>query len=96
MPRVLRTPEALTDLRAIVSYIAQDNSSAASKWLEEIEYLFAILATQPKIGERVRTKRLGRVRRVSRQQYVVYYKSLSDGVEILRVIHGARDHKRIT
>lgn len=95
MPRVLRTDETLADLRHIASFIAQDNPAAASDWLDEMERLFSILATQPRIGKRMRTKRLGTIRQFSRGSYVVYFRPLSDGLEILRVLHGARDHKRI-
>jgi toxin ParE1/3/4 len=95
MPQILRTDETLADLRHIASYIAQDNPAAASHWLDEMQQLFSILATQPRIGKRMRTKTLGTVRQFSRGNYVVYFKPLADGVEILRVLHGARDHKRI-
>jgi toxin ParE1/3/4 len=95
MPQVLRTEEALADLRQIALYIAHENSASASGWLAEMEQLFSILARQPRIGKRMRTKRFGTVRQFSRGNYVVYFKPLADGVEILRVLHGARDHKRI-
>jgi plasmid stabilization system protein ParE len=95
MPHVVRTEETLADLRHIASYIAQDNPAAASAWLDDMEQLFSVLATQPRIGKRMRTKRLGTVRQFSRGNYVVYFKWLADGVEILRVLYGARDHKRL-
>jgi toxin ParE1/3/4 len=95
MPQVLRTEETLADLRQIASYIAQDSPAAASHWLEDMEHLFSMLATQPRIGKRMRTKRLGTVRQFSRGNYVVYFKPLADGVEILRILHGARDHRRL-
>ncbi|HEY2881101.1 MAG TPA: type II toxin-antitoxin system RelE/ParE family toxin [Pirellulales bacterium] len=93
--RVERTPEAALDLRAIAGHIAQNNPSAAHQWLREMEALFSILATQPEMGQRMQTQRFGVVRQISRGNYVVYYRPHNDGVEILRIIHGARDHNQL-
>lgn len=95
MPQVLRTLEAREDLRNIVGYIAQDNPAAAMKWIDAMEQLFETLAIQPQMGERVRTRRFGMVRRMARGNYVLYFRPLSQGVEILRVVHGARDQNRL-
>lgn len=96
MPQVLRSAEARLDIRGIVWHIAQDNPAAAENWLGEIEHLFSTLASQPFIGERTRTRRFGVVRRFSRGFYLVYYRPLETGVEILRVVHGLRDQTRLT
>ncbi len=96
MSQVLRSAEARLDLRSIVWHIAQDNPAAASNWLHEVERLFSTLAEQPLIGQRVRTRRFGAVRRFSRGDYLIYYRPLEAGVEILRVVHGLRDQDRLT
>jgi toxin ParE1/3/4 len=93
MLRIERTSEASRDLVAIAWHIAQDNPTAASNWLNEVEQLFTLIAEQPQMGERMRTRRFGLVRRISRGNYVTYYRKRSEAIEILRVLHGAREQK---
>jgi len=47
MPHIQRSAEADLDLRNIASHLAQDNPTAASNWLTEMERLFSVLAVQP-------------------------------------------------
>jgi plasmid stabilization system protein ParE len=63
MAIAIKTPEVLKDLDQIVEYIASDNLSAALHWLDEIEGVFTLLASQPYMGRELHTKRLGLVRR---------------------------------
>jgi len=91
MPQLLYTPEAEQDLRDIVQYIASDNLPAALRWLDEMEAICGLLAAQADIGQRVQTTKFGEVRRHATANYLIYYQPLPDGIEILRVLHGARD-----
>ena len=95
MPTVRRTPRVEQDLRQIVDFIAKDNLSAALSWLDETEALFRLLATQPEMGQRRQTKRFKRTRRHAHGNYVIYYRPITDGIEIFRVLHGARDQGKL-
>jgi toxin ParE1/3/4 len=95
MANVVRTPRADQDLGQVVRYIAKDNLSAAVSWLDEVEALFQLLATQPEMGQRWQSKSLGEVRRLAHGKYVIYYLPIADGVEIVRVLHGAREQGRL-
>jgi toxin ParE1/3/4 len=95
MPTVVRTPAAIEDLKEIVGYIAFDNVAAAAKWLDEMEALFALLATQPLMGTELQSRRHGPIRQHAHGQYVVYFRGAGEGVEIVRVLHGARDHRSL-
>lgn len=96
MPQVLRTPEAVDDLLGIVVEIAADNPRAAVRWIDGVEHVFYLLSTQPLMGERFRRRtNSGEVRRHVFGNYVIYYRPLSDGVEVYRILHGARDHERL-
>ena len=88
MRRLDRTAETSHDLAVIALYIVQDNPSAATDWLRDTEQLISVIAAQPQIGERVRTRHFGLIRRLSRGNYVIYYRTRSEAVEILRVLHG--------
>jgi toxin ParE1/3/4 len=94
MPRILRTPAAEEDVWEIALYIALDNEAAAVRLLDRFDKTFRMLAdfprggpARPELGENVRSFPVG--------NYLVFYRPLDDGIEILRVLHGARDLRRI-
>jgi toxin ParE1/3/4 len=95
MPRVLRTHSARAEIRRIADHIAVDNPSAASRWLEQLDKLFKLLSEHPDIGQVRHTRRYGEVRRRTFGKYIIYYRSLTDGVAILHVFHGDRDQDRL-
>lgn len=94
MPRVTRRPEARADLAEIWDYIAQDNPKRATAFLREIEALFETLATQPTMG-RERPELADELRSFPIGRYVVYYLPWPDRVDIVRVLHAARDVTRL-
>lgn len=95
MAQIKRSRDALRDLTSIVEYIAEENPSAAERWLLAIEELFKLMAAYPGMGELVATRRFGQVRRRSFGAYVIYARERSDGIFIVRVLHGARDQERL-
>jgi toxin ParE1/3/4 len=89
MARVDRSRLAEADLLAIAEYIARDNPTAASRWLDRIEEKFLLLARQPYMGEAVDHIRPG-LRRFSHGNYLIFYEPRETGVCLIRVLHGAR------
>lgn len=90
------TPAAEDDLGDIFRYIGRERYSldAAQRVVQEIRASAADYAAQPllgaqrpELGEEVRSFRVFR--------YVVFYRPVEDGIDVLRVIHGARDVERI-
>jgi len=90
MPRVLKRPQAEADLDDIWWYIAQDNPDAADRVLDSIDERCTTLAQFPYIGTN-RDEIMPNLRSLSVGNYVVYYLPLDDGIDIVRVLHGARD-----
>ena len=86
--RITATAEA--DLKEIWSYIAKDNPDAATRLIKEITGKFAILRDHPHMG-RQQDKLLMNLRSLNVKGYVIFYQPFEDRVEILRVMHGARD-----
>ncbi len=96
MPRLLIHEKALNDIQAIAQYIARDNLPAALRFYDTAQAAFDFLASMPAAGPQLnppldsmpdlRFWPLTRSR-----NYLVIYKPFPDGVEIIRVIHGARD-----
>jgi toxin ParE1/3/4 len=94
MPTVTRNPLLREDLIKIWTYIAADNPSAADRLLDMLEEKFELLARNPRLGVR-RTEILPDIRSFPVGNYVILYRSMPNGVEIVRVIHGQRDLTRI-
>ena len=82
--------EARSDLDEIWSYIAQDNPDAADKLVQAIISRFPKLASMPELG-RPREELSSGLRSFPVGRYIIFYRKSKSGVEIVRVLHGARD-----
>lgn len=90
MPRVTRRPLAETDILEIWDYIADDSLAVTDRWVDRIDEQFRLLAAQPMMG-RARDELAPGVRSFPFGRYVVFYVPLDDGIDVVRVLHGARD-----
>lgn len=90
MARLVRTPQALQDLDDIWFFIAQDNLTAADAWLDRLLDSVQILTDQPHMG-RARTELGKDIRSLPVSAYMLYYRPIENGVELLRVLHSSRD-----
>jgi len=92
------TPAAIDDLDAIWLYIYNDNPSAADAVEAEIKSACALLAQKPLVGHTRRdlTKLPVRFWTLPKYpNYLIVYRPESRPLEIVRVLHGMRDLKRI-
>ena len=92
MPRLIFAPEARQDLREIRDHIAKDNPEAARKVVARLRDLARLLAGAPAMG-RNRSELGADVRSFVADRYVLFYRPLrpAGGIELVRVLHGARD-----
>jgi len=84
------------ELWAIWEHIADDNPDAATQVVEAACETCKALAANPGLGRlrKFRNPRLKGVRswRVSGfDNYLIFYRAIPDGIEVLHVYHGARD-----
>ena len=86
---VKRTRLADEDLIEIWLYIAGGNLKAADAVLDRIESIFHFLDDNPKIGRERNDIKKG-LRYFPVDNYLVLYRIIKAGIEIVRVIHGAR------
>jgi toxin ParE1/3/4 len=77
-------------LSAIADFIAADNPAAAERWLDEVDQTLSVIAKYPYLGEQVDQLAPG-VRRHSLGQYLLFYRPIDGGIELRRVLHGARN-----
>jgi toxin ParE1/3/4 len=90
MPRVRRKPLARADLLDIWNYVADDSPAKADRLLDSINKQCQALARFPKMG-RARNELGASLRSFPVGNYVIFYREVSKGIEINRVLHGARD-----
>lgn len=87
---IIRTPAADDDLFDIWLFIAQDNEAAATRTLEKIKKSLDRLVRQPR-GGRDRSELALGLRSFAIRPYVIFYRVIDDDIELVRVLHGARD-----
>jgi toxin ParE1/3/4 len=87
---IRRSAKARTDILDIWLYIAERNPAAADRVLDAIEHVFGMIALHPLIG-RERPEILPGIRSFSVMSWVVFYRPENEFVDIVRVLHGARD-----
>ena len=90
-PRASVSPAAEADLVDIHRYIARNSAEHADRYLRRINDRIALIAEQPGIGS-LRLPALPDVRTFPVGSHLLFYRVLPDGgVELVRVLHGARD-----
>jgi antitoxin ParD1/3/4/toxin ParE1/3/4 len=95
MARYQLTRSAKTDLLKIWNYIAEDNFDAADRLRDEIRAACRRLADMPYLGH-VREDILDATHRFwSVRSYLIVYRPETKPLQVIRIIHGARDLKTI-
>jgi len=90
VPTVRRHPLAEQDLIEIYAHISGDNPTAAEKLVRSINGKCESLARNPMIG-RARPELREDLRSFPYGAYLILYRPIDDGVEIVRVVHAARN-----
>jgi len=96
MARLVERPKAREELEDIAVEIGIDRPSAARRFLRAARKTYGNLAAIPELGalwtpENPRFQGLRYFPIPRYPNYVVFYRPLPDGVEILHILHGARD-----
>ena len=88
LPLELR-PEAESDIRSARDWYDRQRNGLGDEFLDSVDALFAAIAQHPR--QYAATAR--GVRRAKRRRfpYVVYYRVLTDCIEVLAILHGRRD-----
>lgn len=91
MATVRRSPEARADLKSIWRYVARKASErTADRLLDHITAAAAILADHPHSGT-PRPELQPGIRSRPVGNYVLFYRPVPGGVELVRVLHGRQD-----
>ena len=94
--KILKRRLAAQDIVELAAYIAQDSIQAAERFLEATENAFHFLAESPGAGARRTFKdpdlsdiRMWPIRGFDK--HLVFYREDPSGIEVIRVLHAARD-----
>ena len=94
MKRAYITELAESDLAKIWLHIARDNSDAADQFIDKLRAHCDRLAFAPRRG-RLRPDFAADLRSYRVGNYYIFYFPSDTGIEVARVLHGARDLPRI-
>jgi toxin ParE1/3/4 len=90
MVRIVRRPLAAADVDEIWDYIAEDSSEQSDAWVDRLDAKPRVLATQPMMG-RTREELAPGLHSLTFGRYVIFYLPLADGIDVVRILHSARD-----
>jgi toxin ParE1/3/4 len=84
------TKRARRDVLQIWRYIAEDNESAADRFVDLLTHHFRMLGDNPYAGRRRDELRRG-YRSFPVGEYLILYRMREPGVQIMHVVHGRRN-----
>ena len=90
MARITRRPLAAADILDVWDHIAEGSLDQADRWVDKLDEKVGILATQPLMG-RAREELAADLRSLPFGRYVIFYTPVQDGIDVVRVLHSARD-----
>ena len=85
-------PRAKLEVETIDAWWRTNRESAPDLFLEELERALAAVALLPAIGAPARNRRIEGVRRIllRKSRHYIYYRCITDTIEILAVWHTSR------
>ncbi|KZL50669.1 type II toxin-antitoxin system RelE/ParE family toxin [Nodularia spumigena CS-591/12] len=91
-----KRPQVIRDLIDLATYIAEDSLDVSDRFLIAAEATFKQLSKTPAMGKHCQFSHpnLADIRQQSIKgfrKYLIFYRLTESEVDILRVIHGARD-----
>jgi toxin ParE1/3/4 len=89
-------PAAVQDVDDIFAFLAKQSIKTARRFCEAVADTIDLIEAEPQLGMRwnARSARLEalRWRKVDNfSKYLIFYRTLEDRLEIVRIVHGSRD-----
>ena len=91
MAKTIYAPAARDDLQDIVEFIARDKPQAARRWLSGLRAKCRLLAQHLGMGECRPEFLSGECRSFSFGNYVLFFRPVPRGIEVVCVVRGDRD-----
>lgn len=90
MPRIVKSRLSREDYLEIWLYVARDNPAAADRLIQQFDHNLDALARAPMIGRSEEEYSQG-LRCFPVGNYLIFYRPIEGGIELVRLLHGARD-----
>lgn len=94
--RIFIRPRALADLDDAAEYLGQENPAVAARFLMATEETFCQILDTPGLGSvrdylnpKLKEMRCWHIRGFGK--WLIFYRPTDDGIDIVRILHGARD-----
>ena len=94
MPKVIYSPDADRDIDEIWFYVAEDSPFQADRLIERFRSKLGHLAKWNTLGRPCPEYSRG-CRSYPFGKYCFYFRPTDDGIEVLRILHSARDINQI-
>jgi toxin ParE1/3/4 len=94
MATIQRTPESRVDYLQIFVFVGEQNLPAAERLIETFDQKLELLADMPGLGP-ARPEFGKGIRSFPVGSYIIFYRPVDGGIELLRVLHGARNLRKI-
>ena len=88
--KIIWSPLSIDRATEIARYIAQDNPSAAKKWVENLFDRVQLLKSSPQSGRVVPETRSADIRELLYGNYRIIYRKKKKKISILTIRHGKR------
>jgi toxin ParE1/3/4 len=90
MARILRTEQAQQDLEAIMDYLDRQGIEFGDRFATKFEEVCELHAKHPQLGASSE-EYAPNLRHFTVWNYAIFYRPIEGGIELVRMIHGARD-----
>jgi toxin ParE1/3/4 len=87
---VSKSPQAQLDIVDAALYIAEGDPLASDRFVDALTATFNRLANHRPLG-RARPEFGADLRSFPHRQYIIFYRPIEDGIEVVRLLHGSRD-----
>jgi plasmid stabilization system protein ParE len=92
---VLFSAAAEADIESIVDFIAADSPSGAGAFVRQLRDRCDRLALSARRYPIVPRYTAAKIRRCVYRDYLIFYRIFGSNIEVLHVLHGARDYEAI-
>ena len=92
------SPDAQQDVNECIEYFECRDIAVADRFREAVQETVKMLCDNPELGERFRRDLTGTIRRRSIlhfTNYLIFYRREESVLQVLRILHGARNYERL-
>ena len=95
-PELILMPQAREDIKQIATYIGENSPQASRAFRQTLQHIYEVLLDLPEVGS-VRNFRNPEMKGLRMlpvpkcKTYLLFYRPTTERLEIVRVLHGARD-----